>query len=263
MISFTRHLPVAGAVFVALAVAVAPDASADETDARALLQGMSDYLAAQETFGVGYDSNLDIVTTDLQKIGLAASGKVQVQRPGKLHATRTGGFSDIEMVFDGTQLAMFGKHTNAYTLLPVEGSIDTLIDDLRDIYGRPVPAADLLTSDAFGLLMQDVIDIKDLGAGMIAGRMCDHLAFRTHDVDWQIWIAQGDAPLPCRFSITTKMLAQAPQYTVDLRDWQVGLPIAPEVFAFVAPQGAQEVAFDGSEHVFRDLPTHFSTGDDK
>ena len=52
--------------------------------------------------------------------------------------------------------------------------------------------------------MTDVTDVKDLGSGVIGGKECDHLAFRAKDTDWQIWIAQGDEPYPCRYVITSK-----------------------------------------------------------
>ena len=39
-----------------------------------------------------------------------------------------------------------------------------------------------------GELMPSVIDANDLGSGVIGGVECDHLAFRTEEVDWQIWI---------------------------------------------------------------------------
>ena len=76
------------------------------------------------------------------------------------------------------------------------GTIDQLVDVLRDKYHRPLPAADLLMSDPYKELMPDVTDAKDLGSGVIHGVECDHLAFRTKEVDWQIWIAQGARPYP-------------------------------------------------------------------
>src|SRR5580704_830787 len=90
---------------IALAVAAAGMASmsvarADEAQAKSLLKAMSDYLAAQKTISFEYDSNLDIVSTQQQKIGLASSGTMTLERPDKLHATRTGGFVNVEMVFE-------------------------------------------------------------------------------------------------------------------------------------------------------------------
>src|SRR5262249_6448453 len=65
---------------------------ADATHAKSLLKAMSDYLAAQQAISFEYDTTLEIVTRQNQKLGLASSGTVTLNRPDKLHATRTGGF---------------------------------------------------------------------------------------------------------------------------------------------------------------------------
>ena len=89
-----------------LAVAVAGMVSisvarADEAQAKSLLKAMSDYLAAQKAMSFDYDSNLELVSTQQQKIGLASSGTLTLNRPDKIHLIRTGGFANVEMVFDG------------------------------------------------------------------------------------------------------------------------------------------------------------------
>src|SRR5262245_57989053 len=138
---------------------------ADEANAKSLLKAMSDYLAAQKAISFDYDSNLEIVSTQQQKIGLASSGTLTLNRPDKLHATRTGGFANIEMVFDGKALTLLGKNANLYAQVEAPGTIDQLVDVLRDKYHRPVPAADLLISDPYKELMPQVNDVKDLGSG--------------------------------------------------------------------------------------------------
>ena len=110
----------------------------------------------------------------------------------------------------GRLLTILGKNMNIYTQVTIPGSIDHLVDELREKYNRPLPAADLLTSNSYDELMEDVVDVKDLGRGVIGGRECDHLAFRKKDVDWQIWIAQGSRPYPCRYDIATKVVAGSP-----------------------------------------------------
>jgi hypothetical protein len=122
---------------IVLAVAVAGIASmsiahADEAQAKSLLKAMSDYLAAQKAISFEYDANLEIVSTQQQKIGLASSGTLTLERPDKLHATRTGGFANVEMVFDGKTLSLLGKNANVYAQVEAPGTIDHLVDELRD-----------------------------------------------------------------------------------------------------------------------------------
>src|SRR5215470_20447345 len=66
---------------------------ADEADAKRLLKAMSDYLAAQKAISFDYDVSLELVSTQQQKIALVSSGTLTLNRPDKLHLTRTGGFA--------------------------------------------------------------------------------------------------------------------------------------------------------------------------
>src|SRR5215472_11983205 len=232
-------------------------ARADETQAKSLLKAMSDYLAAQKAMSFDYDSNLELVSTQQQKIGLASSGTLTLNRPDKLHATRTGGFANVEMVFDGKTLTLLGKNANLYAQIDAPGTIDQLVDTLREKYHRPVPAADLLMSDPYKELMPEVTDVKDLGSGVIHGIECDHLAFRTKDVDWQIWIAQGGRPYPCRYVITSKKVTGRPQYTLDIWAWKTGTEVASDIFKLEVPAGAKQL-MPGQVPELNEIPALFS-----
>ena len=140
------------AVLAVLATAATVNVSAgraDEANAKSLLKAMSDYLAAQKAISFDFDVNLELVSTQQQKIALVSSGTMTLNRPDKLRMTRTGGFANAEMVFDGKTLTLLGKNTNLYAQVEAPGTIDQLVDVLRDKYHRPVPAADLLMSDPY------------------------------------------------------------------------------------------------------------------
>jgi len=261
---FLGKAPVLGKSAVALsflvAMGISAGVSADEADAKRLLKGMSDYVTAQQSLSFGYDATLEVVTEDEQILGLATSGAVTLSRPDKIHTTRVGGFADVEMSFDGKTLTVLGKTVNLYAQLDVPGTLDHLVDELKDKYNRPLPAADLLLSNAYDELMLDVVDVKDLGSGVIGGVECDHLAFRKEEVDWQIWIAQGERPYPCRFVITSKLITGGPQYTVQTRDWKTGDEVAAAEFSFKNPANAEKVELKdltGTD----ELPEHFVIGE--
>ena len=232
-------------------------ARADATDAKNLLKAMSDYLAAQKAISFDYDVDLELVSTQQQKIALASSGSLILNRPDKVHLTRTGGFANAEMVFDGKTLTLLGKNTNLYAQVEAPGTIDQLVDALRDKYHRPVPAADLLISDPYKELMSEVNDVKDLGSGVIHGVECDHLAFRTKEVDWQIWIAQGARPYPCRYVITSKKVTGWPQYTIDIWAWKTGAEVASDGFKLEIPTSAKQLT-PGEVAELNEIPALFS-----
>jgi len=235
---------------------------ADEADAKRILKAMSDYMAAQKAISFGFDATLEVVTTDEQKLALASSGTLTLNRPDKIRMIRSGGFADIEMSFDGKTLTLLGKNRNLYTQLDVPGTIDHLVNELKDTYKRPLPAADLLLSNSYDEMMRDVNDIKDLGSGVVGGVECDYLAFRTKDVDWQIWIAQGKRPYPCRYVITSKHLRSGPQYSIQIRDWKTGGEVAAIDFGFKNPTKADKVELKDLKGTDA-LPDHFKKGGTK
>ena len=237
-------------------------ARADEVAARNQLKAMSDYMAAQKAMSLSYDTNFEIVTEDQQKLMLASSGTLTLNRPDKIRATRHGGFADVEMVFDGKTLTLLGKDANLYGQVDVPGTIDHLIDELREKYHRPVPGADLLMSNVYDQLMSEVIDVKDLGSGVVGGVECDHFAFRKKEVDFQIWIAQGAQPYPCRYVITSKLVAGAPQYSVQVRDWKTGNEVASDDFSFKNTTNAKKVDLKNVGDT-DELPTLFTKGGSK
>lgn len=250
------------AAFMSTAVLAAifpSNAIAGEDDAKSLLKAMSDYLAGQKAISFSYDNNLEVVTPDHQKLLLASSGTVEIGRPDKIRVTRKGGFADVEMVFDGKTLTVLGKDANLYTTVKAPGTIDQLIDELRDKLHRPLPGADLLLPDVYGTLMTDVTDIKDLGSGVIGGTECDHLAFRAKEVDWQIWIAHGENPYPCRYVITAKDVDQGPQYSIQISDWKTGTAVTAKEYTFDNATGAKEVDLAKLGDI-DDLPDHFTMG---
>jgi hypothetical protein len=225
-------------------------------NAKSLLKASSDYMAGQKAFSFDYDTYLEVVTKENQKLGLASSGTMTVNRPDKIRATRTGGFADVEFVFDGKTVTMFGRNANAYTQVEAAGTIDQLVDNLRTKYHRPLPGADLLMSNLYDQLMPEVVDIKDLGSGVINGVECDHLAFRTKEVDWEIWIAQGSRPHPCRYAVTSTQVNRAPQYSIELRTWKTGAALVSDPFTFKVPANARKVNA-GDLRDFDELPSNF------
>lgn len=224
-------------------IASSAPALAQEDEARTAFKAMADFLAQQKTLSVTYDSTLEIVTDDIQKVGLASSGSLTMTRPDKARITRSGGLANVELVTDGSELSVYGKNLNVYARHPFKGTLDELIDMLRLEFGLELPAADLLSANANDTMMANVIQAEALGIGVIRGQACDHLAFRTDDVDWQIWIAEGDKPFPCRFTITSKMTVLAPSYDITFSDWKSGAEVVADDYALKPAADAKQVEF--------------------
>ena len=89
--------------------------------------------------------------------------------------------------------------------------------------------------------MQDVTAGRYLGLAMVGGQRCHHLAYRGAEVDWQIWIHEGSQPAPCRYVITSKAVAGAPQFSVQIVKWDTSAKVDAGKFRFAPPAGARPV----------------------
>ena len=226
---------------LSMGVSLMPYAHAQSDNARNILKAMSDYVSAQKTISATFDSDIEVITPELQKIQFTSSGQIQLSRPDKLRATRTGGYSDIELVYDGKTLTLNHKDVNSFAQIDTAGSIDQVVDLLREKHAVTAPGLDLLLSRVFDVMTADVIDAKHIGLGVIDGVECEHLAFRNVETDWQIWIEVG-THIPRKYVITSKSVAGAPQYTLRIKEWRTDVPA--DVFAFKPTQGAKKVSLE-------------------
>ena len=90
-----RHVRVA-AVSLILATSLMGTgtlALASEGDANAILKSMTDYVGSQTTIELSFDSGIEVITPELEKIQFTNSGGVLLSRPDKLRAHRVGGYA--------------------------------------------------------------------------------------------------------------------------------------------------------------------------
>ncbi|MDZ7579912.1 MAG: DUF2092 domain-containing protein [Deltaproteobacteria bacterium] len=217
---------------------------AEENDAKSILKAMADYVGSQKTIELAFDSDIEVITPQLEKIQFTNSGEMLLSRPDKVWAHRVGGYADVALYFDGKTVSVFGKHINGYAQFDAPGTVDHLIETLRLGHGVALPGADLLLSNSYDVLVADVKEAKHIGRGVIDGRECEHLAFRNFDTDWQLWVEVGEKPVPRKLVITSKTLNSAPQYTLRVKGWKTGVQPAPDAFAFVPPAGAKKLSPD-------------------
>src|ERR1044072_2168458 len=206
-----RRLRLASVVVVPTLVWAAPCARAQEADAKAILKAMSDYVSDQKTIELTFDSDIEVITPQLEKIQFTNSGEVLLDRPDKLRAHRVGGYADVELVFDGKTVSVLGN-SDSYAQIEAQGTVDQLIESLRLGHGVALPGADLLKSQPYDVLVAGVLEAKHVGRGVVDGIECEHLAFRNFDTDWQLWVEVGERPIPRKLVITSKTVSNAPQY---------------------------------------------------
>jgi hypothetical protein len=201
---------------------------------------MQAYLAGLQTFSAHFEADIDVVSFDGEKLKFTSSGELVIERPDKLNVRRHGAFVESEFIFDGTALSIYAKAMGGYIQFPAT-SIDEAVVALRDNTGFEAPGADLLLSEPLNAEATDIKSGAHIGMATIGGVLTHHLAFRGAQVDWQLWVQDGDQPLPVKYVITSKWVTGAPEYVLHLSNWNLSPSIDPALFTFTPPEGAMEL----------------------
>jgi hypothetical protein len=213
--------------------------SAVDADAQAVLGKMSKYLGSLPRFSVAYAAADEVVTTDGQKLQFLHSGEITAQRPDRLFVVRKGAAGTSQVFLGGGKLTLFARDAGAYLQLPA-ASIDAAIGAVHRL-GFDAPGADFLDSKPLDASTMDMTSGTHVGMTFIDGIEVHQLAFRGAEVDWQLWVTAGDKPLPLRYVVTTKSVSGAPQYTLQLRNWNTAPKVEAARFAFVPSRAARQL----------------------
>ncbi|MEA3467459.1 MAG: DUF2092 domain-containing protein [Thermodesulfobacteriota bacterium] len=228
----------------ALAANAPAAASLHDAQAEARLKQMSDYMGGLKSFSADTYVVDEQIMGDGFKLAALRSGSIKIKRPDKLYISRTGVIRDQEVFFDGKNLVIYGKNLKMALTVPVKGDMDAALGTAAETFGKDVQGRDLISSDLYSPLMEVITESANLGVVKIGDRNCRQLAFRTDEVDMQLWVAEGDKPLPCRYTITSKWTHAAPQYTVTFDNWQVNQKLQDSDFTFTAPDGVKKVTVE-------------------
>lgn len=201
----------------------------------ALIQQMSKSLTQAKTFSFDSSITVDTVLDNDQKVQTSRTQHDIVRRPDGAAATVTGDNLNLNFVYDGKQVMLYNLDKPAYALVDSPPTLDATFDMLANDYGLVIPLADLLSSDPYHALVDQVTSAQDLGIGYVNDIKCHHLAFREDAIDWQIWIDQGDVPIPRKIVITYKQMPQSPQFTAVLSNWNLAAQPPADAFTITPP----------------------------
>ena len=214
-----------------------------DPQAEKLLRRMSDYLASRQQFTLKAESAVEAVLATGQKVQFESPATLMVARPNKLRAHRKGDVVNQEFFYDGKTLTLYNPKENLYATVAAPSTLDEMFDFAREKLDVIAPATDLLYNNAAEKMLKASSSGFVIGPSAVAGVKTTHLAFRAADVDWQVWIEDGDKPLPRKFVLTSKQVKGEPEFTVVIRSWDVAPKLADKEFVFVPPKAAKKIDF--------------------
>ncbi|MFM1960225.1 MAG: hypothetical protein RL588_1742 [Pseudomonadota bacterium] len=223
------------------AKAPAPAAApALDADAAAALDRMGAYLRTLKSFDIHVESSSDTILNNGQRIQTERTVDYAVETPNRLAARLEGRRGVINTLYDGATFTVAGD--DYYAQAPMTGSISSLLSKAYTAYGIDFPLQDLFRwGDPSSVTARPTEGFR-VGPARVGGVMTDHYAFRQPGVDFQVWIEQGDKPLPRKMVITSLTDAAQPQYTA-LISWNLSPRHADGQFTFKPGPGAKKIRF--------------------
>jgi hypothetical protein len=232
----------AGKLLAAARAGQERDAPTVEPTANQVLRRMSDYLKGLGAFHFETENVFDVVEPGGQKSQLSRRVEVDFRRPNALRGRSEGDHEwDTAYWYDGRRVAILQRKLNVYSVVDAPATTDEMLDYMNERYGLAVPTADLLFSDVYAVLMDEVQTGRIVGEHRVGPRRCYHLAFTQSKVDWQLWVDVGQPPLPRKLVVTYKQAEGCPQFSATFLEWDTAPTYSDADFQFAPPEDAQKI----------------------
>ena len=207
-----------------------------------IVRSATDYLKAQQSYAFTADIMFDDVLPPDFKIQQHALAQYTMQRPNKLRVNYTGDRRQAGFYIDGKNFTLYDQTANVYGVLPAGTDVESTLDTIFNKYDFSPPLTELLANDPYAKFSTVVQSGWYVGKSVVRGYSTHHLVFVQQNIDWQIWVDDGQTPLIRQIEITYKNLPGQPEYNAVFTDWSFSAA-SPSVFNFVPPKNAAMIDF--------------------
>lgn len=211
-----------------------------DPEAIAALERMGAYLRTLTTFAISSDITTEEVLDTGQSIQYTGAIDLIAQRPNRLRANLDSSRKRRQYFYDGQNLSIWAPRQGFYATVAAPPTIHEMLDQASARLGLVVPLQDMFELGTNPELTNRITSAFLVGTEAVGDQTCQHFAFRQPNVDWEIWIREGDQPLPCKYRITSLEDDARPDYTAVLT-WDLQPVITADTFNFVPPPGADRI----------------------
>lgn len=204
------------------------------------LNKMGSYLRSLKAYEVRATTTQDDVLSTGQKAQFTGTQDVLIRQPNGLRAELTSEGQHRFMFYDGKSFTLYADGPEYYATVPAPSTLRDLGDDLQQKFAIEMPLRDLFLWGTDRASSKGIRSAIDLGPTEVGGTTVEHYAFRQDMVDWQVWIQNGDYPLPLKLVITTTDDDARPDYSAILT-WNLAPSYNNEAFVFYPPPSAKKI----------------------
>ena len=168
---------------------------------------------------------------------------VSIDRPGSLRISSFDGVQTKELFFHGGTLTVFNSENRYYAQASIPEEIEAAMEFALEELDVEAPMMDMIYRDVSTQLISSQETILYLtDKARVAGTDCHHIAIRGDEVDVQLWVEEGDRPVPRKVMITSKWEGGSPRFIANMQ-WDLEPDFKPDTFQFKAPEGSVNIGF--------------------
>jgi hypothetical protein len=214
-----------------------------EPRAMELLKATSARLAAAKSMSFTATVNYEYPSRLGPPIAYTMRYDVTMQRPDKLKVVMPGDGPASEFYYDGKAMMAYAPAENLVAVADAPATIDAALKKAYDTAAIYYPFADLLATDPYAALTDGAVLAFYVGpSGVVGGTKTDMVVWANDNVFLQIWIGVDDK-LPRRLRAIFRTDPLELRHEMELTNWQLDGPIAPDAFASQKAQSAKRIAF--------------------
>lgn len=215
-----------------------------EDEAVQALYTMSSYLRTLPAFEIKAGFFVDEVLVTGQKVLISGESTTLIRMPDKYLAKVKidEKKKDFEVYFDGRDFTLYSRNEQFYVTTPAPGTVGDLVLKTFVEKGIELPLQDIFLWGTSPADKDTLASAFKVGSTTLDAKPCTHYAYRQEGVDWQVWIANGETPLPLQVAITTTSDAAQPQYSARI-NWDLNPSVSDDLFTFTPPKGARAIDF--------------------
>lgn len=166
--------------------------------------------------------------------------EVALQRPDKIRMQVRGDVDNRNTTMNNGKVHAIDVETNKYLVVQVDDDLDDALDTLIDDYGFSIPLTQLLYSDTYEDLQEELGEGFYFGTVLVDEKPCYYIGFPGKEWDIQLWIEKGDRPLIRRAAFVDKMTKDQPRSMIKV-SWNLNEIKDQSVFDFIVPKGAKKI----------------------
>jgi hypothetical protein len=213
-----------------------------DPNAIAALERMGAALMALEQFGLTARITVEQVMDNGQKIQFGGTSTYAVRRPDRFKVQIVSDTASRDVYYDGKELVVSDPATGYFAGAEAKPTIKETIAWAEETLGIDMPLAGLFDWGTPDAPIDEIVEGFFVGPATVDGAAVEHWAFRGDDIDWEIWIGTGDAPLPRKLAITDRTHPSLPRYE-EVLEWSPSESFADDAFVFTPGADAKPIVF--------------------